>query len=118
MSVGSNTLTVRLEEVHGRRIFKEGNVNKAELAGAIAGRLGVSRKDATAAVDAVFDEITSAVAKGEKVSLTGFGVFDKKERQARMARNPRTGEAVKVEKSSAPAFRAGQAFKDVVARRA
>lgn len=95
-----------------------GTVNKTDLAGAIAGRLGVSRKDASAAVEAVFEEITAAVAKGEKVSLTGFGVFDKKERQARMARNPRTGEAVRVDKSSAPAFRPGQAFKDLVAGRA
>jgi DNA-binding protein HU-beta len=102
----------------GQHILKEEAVNKSELAGAIAGRLGVSRKDATAAVDAVLEEITTAVAQGEKVSLTGFGVFDKKERQARMARNPRTGESVQVDKSSAPVFRAGQAFKDAVAGRA
>ncbi|PZS10198.1 MAG: hypothetical protein DLM55_04775 [Acidimicrobiales bacterium] len=93
-------------------------MNKTDLAEAIAARLGVSRKDASAVVEAVIEEITAAVAKGEKVSLTGFGVFDKKERQARMARNPRTGEAVRVDKSSAPAFRPGQAFKDLVAGRA
>lgn len=90
-------------------------MNKAELATALAVRVGISRKDATVALDGFIEEITNAVAKGEKVSITGFGVFDKKERQARMARNPRTGEPVKVEKSSAPTFRPGQAFKDAVA---
>jgi DNA-binding protein HU-beta len=89
-------------------------VNKAELIEALAGRLG-DRKSATAALDAVLAEIQSAVTKGDKVSITGFGVFEKRVRAARTARNPRTGEAVKVKKTSVPAFRAGAGFKDMVA---
>jgi DNA-binding protein HU-beta len=89
-------------------------VNKAELIEALSGRLG-DRKAATAALDAVLAEIQNAVTKGDKVSITGFGVFEKRVRAARTARNPRTGESVKVKKTSVPAFRAGASFKDMVA---
>lgn len=89
-------------------------MNKAELVDELTGRLG-DKKTATAALDAVLDEIQRSVSKGDKVSIAGFGVFEKRVRGARTARNPRTGEAVKVKKTSVPAFRAGQAFKDVVA---
>jgi len=89
-------------------------VNKAELIEALSGRLG-DRKSATAALDAVLSEIQNAVTKGDKVSITGFGVFEKRVRAARTARNPRTGEAVKVKKTSVPAFRAGASFRDMVA---
>src|SRR3954454_2575022 len=89
-------------------------VNKAELIDALAGRLG-DRKSATAALDAVLAEIQGAVTKGDKVAITGFGVFEKRVRAARTARNPRTGEAVKVKKTSVPPFRAGASFKDMVA---
>jgi len=93
---------------------REDLVNKAELIEALAGRLG-DRKSATAALDAVLAEIQNAVTKGDKVAITGFGVFEKRVRAARTARNPRTGEAVKVKKTSVPAFRAGASFKDMVA---
>jgi len=89
-------------------------VNKAELIDALAVRLG-EKKTATAALDAVLAEVQAAVTKGDKVSITGFGVFEKRVRAARMARNPRTGEAVKVKKTAIPAFRAGAGFKDMVA---
>jgi DNA-binding protein HU-beta len=89
-------------------------VNKSELIEAVAGRLGEGRGAASKAVDTVFDEIQRAVAKGERVALTGFGVFEKRDRAARTARNPATGATVKVKKTSVPAFRAGQGFKDVV----
>jgi DNA-binding protein HU-beta len=89
-------------------------VNKAELIEALSGRLG-DRKAATAALDAVLAEIQNAVTKGDKVSITGFGVFEKRVRAARTARNPRTGEAVKVKKTSVPAFRPGASFKELVA---
>ena len=89
-------------------------MNKAELIEALSGRLG-DRKSATAALDAVLSEIQNAVTKGDKVSITGFGVFEKRVRAARTARNPRTGEAVKVKKTSVPAFRAGASFRDMVA---
>lgn len=89
-------------------------MNKAELVDALAGRLG-DKKSATAALDAVLAEIQAQVTKGEKVAITGFGVFEKRVRGARTARNPRTGEAVKVKKTSVPAFRAGASFKEMVA---
>ena len=89
-------------------------MNKAQLIEAVADKLGVSRKDAGDAVDTVLDTIVGSVAGGTKVSITGFGSFEKVDRPARMARNPRTGESVKVKKSSAPKFKAGQGFKDVV----
>jgi DNA-binding protein HU-beta len=94
--------------------YREGNVNKAELIEALAGRLG-DKRSATSALDAVLAEIQAAVAKGDKVAITGFGVFEKRVRAARTARNPRTGEAVKVKKTSVPAFRAGASFKEMVA---
>jgi DNA-binding protein HU-beta len=99
---------------NGHRCVREEVVNKAELVDALAVRLG-EKKTATAALDAVLAEIQAAVAKGDKVSITGFGVFEKRVRAARTARNPRTGEAVKVKKTSVPAFRAGAGFKDMVA---
>jgi DNA-binding protein HU-beta len=89
-------------------------VNKAELIDALAVRLG-EKKTASVALDAVLAEVQAAVTKGDKVSITGFGVFEKRTRAARMARNPRTGEAVKVKKTAVPAFRAGAGFKEMVA---
>lgn len=89
-------------------------MNKAELIEALATRLGDKRAAGTA-LDAVLAEVQSAVAKGEKVSITGFGVFEKRVRAARMARNPRTGAAVRVKKTSVPAFRPGSGFKEMVA---
>ncbi|TDB92579.1 HU family DNA-binding protein, partial [Micromonospora fluostatini] len=89
---------------------REEVVNKAELIEALAARLG-DRKTATAALDAVLAEVQAAVTKGEKVAITGFGAFEKRVRGARTARNPRTGEAVKVKKTSVPTFRPGAGFK-------
>ena len=88
-------------------------MNKRDLIDAISGRLG-DKKTATEAVNAVLDTIQAAVAKGDKVSITGFGVFEKAVRQARTARNPATGATIKVPKSSVPKFRAGSDFKAVV----
>jgi DNA-binding protein HU-beta len=89
-------------------------VNRAELNDAIRDRLGIDKKSAEHAVDAVLDTIQRAVARGEKVALTGFGVFEKVDRAARTGRNPRTGETVKVKKTSVPKFRPGTQFKGVV----
>jgi len=108
-------ITVRAEWLfEGQQCVREGNVNKAELIEALSGRLG-DKRSATSALDAVLAEIQAAVAKGDKVAITGFGVFEKRVRAARTARNPRTGEAVKVKKTSVPAFRAGASFKEMVA---
>src|SRR3954451_24617624 len=89
-------------------------VNRAELIDAIRTRLGVEKRTAESALDAVLDTIQRAVAQGEKVAITGFGVFEKVDRAARTGRNPRTGEAVKVKKTSVPKFRPGSQFKGVV----
>jgi DNA-binding protein HU-beta len=88
-------------------------VNKAQLVDALAQRLG-DKRTAGAAVDGLVDVIVRTVQKGEKVNIPGFGVFEKRARAARMARNPRTGEAVRVRKTTVPAFRAGSTFKDVI----
>jgi DNA-binding protein HU-beta len=87
--------------------------NKAQFVEALAERLDGDKKRAAAALDAVIDTVYAAVAKGERVALTGFGVFEKRERAARTARNPATGAAVKVKKTSVPAFRAGAEFKAI-----
>ena len=85
-------------------------MNKGELIKAVAGE-GLSKKDAAVAVDAVFDAIGDALAKGDSVSLIGFGTFSVKERAAREGRNPRTGETVKIAASKNPVFKAGKALK-------
>ncbi len=89
-------------------------MNKAELIDSIATRLGDNKKAASEAVEAVIDTITRTVAKGEKVAITGFGIFEKVERAARLARNPATGARVKVKKTSVPKFRPGTHLKGVV----
>jgi DNA-binding protein HU-beta len=88
-------------------------MNKRDLIDAISGRLG-DKKSATEAVNAVLDTIQDAVAKGDKVAITGFGVFEKSERPARTARNPATGATIEVPKSSVPKFRPGADFKALV----
>jgi len=88
-------------------------VNKAQLVEAIADKLG-GRQQAAEAVDAVLDAIVRATVAGDRVSVTGFGSFEKVDRPARYARNPQTGERVRVKKTSVPRFRAGQGFKDLV----
>jgi DNA-binding protein HU-beta len=95
-------------------VYRRNNVNKAELVEALAADLG-DKKQATAALDAVLKTIQNAVTKGDRVAITGFGVFEKRVRAARTARNPRTGEAVKVKKTSVPAFRPGAGFRELVA---
>ncbi|MCN9242837.1 HU family DNA-binding protein [Streptomyces sp. NPDC052051] len=88
-------------------------MNKAQLVEAIADKMG-GRQPAADAVDAVLDAIVRAVVGGDRVSVTGFGSFEKVDRPARYARNPQTGERVRVKKTSVPRFRAGQGFKDLV----
>jgi DNA-binding protein HU-beta len=88
-------------------------MNKRDLIDAISGRLG-DKKTATEALNAVLETIQSAVASGDKVAITGFGVFEKTERPARTARNPATGAPIQVAASSVPKFRAGADFKALV----
>ncbi|MEU8899432.1 HU family DNA-binding protein [Nocardia sp. NPDC048505] len=90
-------------------------MNKAELIDVLTEKLGTDRRTATAAVEHVVDTIVRAVHKGQSVTITGFGVFEQRKRAARVARNPRTGETVKVKPTSVPAFRPGAQFKAVIA---
>ena len=89
-------------------------MNKTELINAVAKNADVSRKDADKAVNAAFDAITAALKAGEKVAVVGFGTFEVKERAARTARNPRTGEEIEIAASKAVSFKAGKALKDEV----
>ncbi|OBI54988.1 HU family DNA-binding protein [Mycobacterium sp. E787] len=89
-------------------------MNKAELIDELTRKLKTDRRQATEAVENVVDTIVRAVHKGDSVTITGFGVFEQRRRAARVARNPRTGETVKVKPTSVPAFRPGAQFKAVV----
>jgi len=89
-------------------------MNKTELINAVAETSGLSKKEATKAVDAVFDSITEALRKGDKVQLIGFGNFEVRERAARKGRNPQTGEEMEIPASKVPAFKPGKALKDAV----
>ncbi|EEJ51204.1 MULTISPECIES: HU family DNA-binding protein [Oribacterium] len=89
-------------------------MNKVDLVSAVAKQAELSKKDAGLAVEAVFDAISEALEKGDKVQLIGFGTFDVSERAAREGRNPRTGETMKIAASKAPRFKAGKALKDRV----
>ena len=90
-------------------------MTKAELIKKVAEEANLTQKQAAAAVDTGIDAVVNAVAAGEKVSLIGFGTFEKKHRAARTGRNPATGEAMKFAASNTPVFKAGKAFKDAVA---
>ncbi len=89
-------------------------MNKAELVVALEDKLG-GKKAASDALDAVLDAIIREVAKGGKVAITGFGTFQKVARAARTGRNPRTGDAVRIKKTTVPRFRPGTSFKGYVA---
>ena len=89
-------------------------MDKVDLVSAVAKQAELSKKDAGLAVEAVFDAISEALEKGDKVQLIGFGTFDVSERAAREGRNPRTGETMKIAASKAPRFKAGKALKDRV----
>ncbi|MBQ2960624.1 MAG: HU family DNA-binding protein [Oscillospiraceae bacterium] len=91
-------------------------MNKAELVAAVAEKTALSKKDSEKAVNAAFEAITEALVGGEKVQLVGFGSFETKERNARIGRNPRTKEEIEIPASRVPAFKAGKALKDAVAK--
>ncbi len=93
-------------------------MNKAELIDRLADACGMDKKDARQAIEAIFATdprngiIASALEAGEKVQITGFGTFELRDRKARTGRNPRTGEAIDIPASRAPAFSAGKPFKE------
>lgn len=89
-------------------------MNKTELVSAVAESAELSKKDATKAVDAVFEALQTALSNGDKVQLIGFGNFEVRERAARKGRNPQTGEEIEIAASKVPAFKPGKALKDAV----
>ena len=89
-------------------------MKKSELVDDVAARTGLSRTDAAAAVDAVFEAVTEALGRREEVRIAGFGQFATRARPARTARNPRTGAPVAVEASTAPTFKPARALRDTV----
>ena len=88
--------------------------NKADIAEAVAAKTDMTKKDATAAVDALLEVITKALKDEDKIQLTGFGTFETRKRAARKARNPQTGEQISIKASTVPAFKAGKGLKDAV----
>ena len=90
-------------------------MNKTELIAAVAEKAELKKKDAEAAVAALFDSITAELKKGGKVQLIGFGSFEVKKRAARTGRNPQTGKEIKIKATKYPTFKAGKALKDVIA---
>jgi DNA-binding protein HU-beta len=97
---------------------KEAPLNRKELVEAIQKQTAVARADVDKVLGSLIQQTQVAVKKGERVSLVGFGTFERQDRRARTARNPRSGEPVKVKATKVPRFRAGQGFKDVVSGRA
>ena len=89
-------------------------MNKNELIGAVTDASGLTRTDASKAVDGVFDAVTGALKKGDEVRLVGFGTFSVAKRKASTGRNPRTGEAMQIKASAQPKFKAGKGLKDAV----
>jgi DNA-binding protein HU-beta len=93
---------------------KEPTMNKTQLVDSIAQEAGLDKKSAERALRAALNAISDAVADGEKVTLPGFGTFERRERAARQGRNPQTGATIKIAKSKVPAFKAGAGFKSYV----
>ena len=89
-------------------------MNKNELIASVAGSAGISKTDASNAVDAVLDTISNTLASGGEVRMTGFGTFSTANRAASTGRNPRTGEAIQIAASTRPKFKAGKGLKDSV----
>lgn len=92
-------------------------MNKADLIDAIAKKAEMTKKDAGVALDAIIESISASLAKGEKVTLVGFGTFDVRERKARTGVNPRTKAKIKIPASKAPVFKAGKELKEKVAKK-
>lgn len=89
-------------------------MNKTELVDAVAASTGLTKTDTKKTIDAVFEEITKSLKKGDPVQLIGFGTFKTSERKAREGRNPQTGATIKIAARKVPSFSAGAALKDAV----
>ena len=108
----SSRAKARRQTVKERKIA----MNKTELIAATAEKAGITKKDAERIVGAAFDTITAALAAGERVQLSGFGIFEVKTREARMGRNPKTKESIEIPASKLPSFKASKALKDTVSK--
>ena len=91
-------------------------MNKTELIAATAERAGIAKKDAERALNAAIDAITASLVAGEKVQISGFGIFETKNRDARTGRNPHTKETIQIPATRVPAFKASKGLKDAVAK--
>ena len=91
-------------------------MNKTELIAAVAEKTGLTKKDAERVVSATFETVTEILKKGDKVSVSGFGIFEVKTREARIGRNPRTKEEIKIPATKLPAFKASKTLKDSIAK--
>ena len=88
--------------------------NKADLIDGVAEKSGLTKKDATAAVEGLFEVVTETLSEGERVQVIGFGTFEVRDRAARKGRNPQTGAEIEIPASKVPAFKPGKALKDIV----
>ena len=91
-------------------------MNKTELIAAVAAKTGMTKKDAERVINATFETVTEALVKGDKVQVSGFGIFEVKAREARVGRNPRTKETIQIPATRLPAFKASSALKNTVAK--
>ena len=91
-------------------------MNKTELIAAVAAKTGLTKKDAEKVLNATIDTITESLVQGDKVNVSGFGIFEVKAREARVGRNPRTKEAIQIPATRLPVFKASKALKDSVAK--
>ena len=91
-------------------------MNKKDLITALAEETGMTKKDVATVVDAAFDKITAAMVAGDKVQLSGFGIFEVRERDARVGRNPHTKQTIEIPATRVPAFKASKALKDTIAK--
>jgi DNA-binding protein HU-beta len=91
-------------------------MNKTELIAAVAEKAGLTKKDAERVVNATVDAISESLVKGDKVAISGFGIFEAKTREARVGRNPRTKETIQIPATRLPVFKASKTLKDSVAK--
>ena len=91
-------------------------MNKSELIAVAAEKSGMTKKDAERLLNAALDTVTATLAAGEKVQLSGFGIFESKTREARVGRNPRTKESIEIPATRTPVFKASKALKDAIAK--
>jgi DNA-binding protein HU-beta len=91
-------------------------MNKTELIAAVANATGATKKDAERIVNATFDTIAAQMAAGERVQISGFGIFETKERQARVGRNPQTNTTIEIPAATLPTFKPAKALKDAISK--